>query len=471
MNEFDKKICDNIREYIVGQLKECTGDEVFTKMSIRDLGEFYYNKVLDNIEDSTEKLLQIVIQFMLRKRIDINGKDDFYIALCKIINIKKLPQQVLIEVEKEYNEIFVQKYNAFTRKADMAKSKINTQLRDIQAKTNSIKNASPNYSLMRDLSSDEFRLLEYSNECNLLRTRKEMIEFVKQYSTSKLMGFCNSHDAACILQANKREAIKLACNDEYDVAFSFSFYKEIIEIAQDDIDRPYALFYKIKFYTATEKARELFHRLTYITSEEEQIKKCKSFLSKIPKIDDIHLQKENNHVEYLHSLKKFINDYDIINSLTVLINKSICLRDRKDILRKCLGLFNTREYELFDSIVPIQIEGMFADFLLDTTTFMRFTKMDIYNNFVLKEKIKYLQDTSCDIYPEAVEYFMFYFNNIVRNKIAHGSNKSIFKDSTQAEIFAMETLLDMNMLVYMFSRKSETEKIVLFQDISNIIID
>ena len=83
MNEFDKKICDNIREYIVGQLKECTGDEVFTKMSIRDLGEFYYNKVLDNIEDSTEKLLQIVIQFMLRKRIDINGKDDFYIAYVR----------------------------------------------------------------------------------------------------------------------------------------------------------------------------------------------------------------------------------------------------------------------------------------------------------------------------------------------------------------------------------------------------
>jgi len=35
---------------------------------------------------------------------------------------------------------------------------------------------------------------------------------------------------------------------------------------------------------------------------------------------------------------------------------------------------------------------------------------------------------------------------------------SIFKDKTQAEIFATEITMDMSMLVYMLSRKSETEK-------------
>lgn len=105
---------------------------------------------------------------------------------------------------------------------------------------------------------------------------------------------------------------------------------------------------------------------------------------------------------------------------------------------------------------------MFADFLKDTTIFRRFTRLELYAGAVLREKIKYLQDVNSDIYPEAVEYFMFYFNNIIRNKVAHGNYKSIFKDSTQAEIFAIEVILDMNMIVYMLSRKSETEKMYRF---------
>lgn len=129
---------------------------------------------------------------------------------------------------------------------------------------------------------------------------------------------------------------------------------------------------------------------------------------------------------------------------------------------KALELYKRGEYEVFNNILPIQIEGMFADFLQDTTIFLRFSKMDTFYNAVLKEKIRHLQEVKSDIYPEAVEYFMYYFNNMIRNKIAHGRYKGNSEEQIQVEIFAKELILDMGMLVHMLTRKSETERMYRF---------
>ena len=144
------------------------------------------------------------------------------------------------------------------------------------------------------------------------------------------------------------------------------------------------------------------------------------------------------------------------------LESSVCLRERKNVLLKAVELYKQGEYEIFNNILPVQIEGMFADYLYDTTTFLRFTKMDIYSNAVLKDKIRYLQEIKSDIYPEAVGYFMYYFNNMIRNKIAHGRYKGNLEEQIQDEIFSKELILDMGMLVHMLSRKSETEKMYRF---------
>lgn len=462
INIVNKEICDNIFKYISDDLECCIDAEVFDKTSFVDLGKYYYNKVLESVINATEELLQIVIRFMAGKKGSVENQDDYYNLLCQIIHIKKLPSHILAEVEKEYDEIFVQKYSMVVQKADISVLDINNELSALQSKADAIKNASPSHSLMKDLTNDELKLYEYCNKCNLLKTRKEMIEFAVQYMKSNLMKFSNINDISSIEIAKKREALKLSRNDTYGADFSFFSYRDVVEITEDDIDRPYALFYKIKLYTTIEKARKKLQESLYVSSDEERIEQYKTYVNKIPKIDDLHLQKENNQSEYLYSLKKFVVDYAILDSLNELMDESVCLRDRKEILKKCLELFKTGEYELFDNIAPIQIEGMFADFLRDTTTFRRFTKLETYDSAVLREKIKILQDINSDIYPEAVEYFMFYFNNVIRNKVAHGSYKTIFKDVMQAEIFATEVILDMSMLVYMLSRKSETEKMYRF---------
>ena len=201
---------------------------------------------------------------------------------------------------------------------------------------------------------------------------------------------------------------------------------------------------------------------SYTKTEEERINEYREFISKVPAIDDMNSQKEVDKEGYLQTLKKFISDYALFEEVKIMIEESVCLRNRKDILNKCLTLFQNSDFEMFNHVVPIQIEGMFADYLMDSTTFRRFTKLEMYTSAVLQEKIQYLLDIGDEIYTEVVEYFMYYFNNIIRNKIAHGNYRSIFKDVIDAEIFSIELLLDMCTLIYMTIRKSETEKMHRF---------
>lgn len=82
--------------------------------------------------------------------------------------------------------------------------------------------------------------------------------------------------------------------------------------------------------------------------------------------------------------------------------------------------------------------------------------MELYETAVLKEKINALQDNYNLLYPNAIEYFMCYFNNIIRNRVAHG--KGVYNSALEAEFTSYELLLDLNTLVNMIMGHSETEK-------------
>ena len=63
-----------------------------------------------------------------------------------------------------------------------------------------------------------------------------------------------------------------------------------------------------------------------------------------------------------------ILDYRLLVELQDKLESSVCLRERKRVLLKAVELYKQGEYEVFNNILPIQIEGMFADYLQDTTT-------------------------------------------------------------------------------------------------------
>lgn len=462
LTEEKQRICDAIFNYITKELDVWIDSQIFTKTSFSELGELYYTHILNNVENADMTLLNAVIRRIKPRDIECNTQEDYYVALCKILHFNTLPYIELVDVEREYNEIFVQKFDIVMRKYQAEINRIDAELTQTKQSIDTIKRAKPSYSFMRDISTEEQNLYELSLKCNSLRTRKEMLIFVKDYVSSKLSEFCNLQDVQCVENAKKKEALKLSKQDSYGADISFSSYRDYVDIAEDDIDRPYALFYKVKMYVILENARKKYQYSCYTKSDDEALEDYKDYVQQIPKIDDLHSYKNTNPASYNAALEKLILDYKLLDDLKDKLVSSVCLRERKSVLLKAVELYEQGEYEVFNNILPIQIEGMFADYLQDTTIFLRFSKMELYLNAVLKEKIQHLQEVKSDIYPEAVEYFMYYFNNMIRNKIAHGRYKGNQNEQIQDEIFANELILDMGMLVHMLSRKSETEKMYRF---------
>ena len=457
-----QNICDNIFTYISKELYGWMDNRIFVTETMEDLGQLYYNHVLDEVENADMELLNAVIRTIKPRNVASTEQKDYYIALCKILYIEKLPSEVWRDVQREYEDIFIHKFGIVMQKYQAKVDRIDAELYQTKIAVDAIKNATPSHSFMRDISTDEQKLYELCLKCNSLRTQKEMLAFVINYATSKLSNFCDMQDAQSIEVAKKQEVLNLSKENAYGADLSFSSYRDYVKVAEDNLDRPYVLFFKVKIYVIMENAQKQYYLSCNTKSDDAAIDEYKNYIQHIPKIDDLHSYKSNNPVRYNTALEQLISDYKLLDELINKLESSVCLRERKSVLLKAVELYKQGEYEIFNNILPVQIEGMFADYLYDTTTFLRFTKMDIYSNAVLKDKIRYLQEIKSDIYPEAVEYFMYYFNNMIRNKIAHGRYKGNLEEQIQDEIFSKELILDMGMLVHMLSRKSETEKMYRF---------
>ena len=457
-----QNICDNIFTYISKELYGWMDNRIFVTETMEDLGQLYYNHVLDEVENADTELLNAVIRTIKPRNVASTEQKDYYIALCKILYIEKLPSEVWRDVQREYEDIFIHKFGIVMQKYQAKVDRIDAELYQTKIAVDAIKNATPSHSFMRDISTDEQKLYELCLKCNSLRTQKEMLAFVINYATSKLSNFCDMQDAQSIEVAKKQEVLNLSKENAYGADLSFSSYRDYVKVAEDNLDRPYVLFFKVKIYVIIENAQKQYYLSCNTKSNDAAIDEYKNYIQHIPKIDDLHSYKSNNPVRYNTALEQLISDYKLLDELINKLESSVCLRERKSVLLKAVELYKQGEYEIFNNILPVQIEGMFADYLYDTTTFLRFTKMDIYSNAVLKDKIRYLQEIKSDIYPEAVEYFMYYFNNMIRNKIAHGRYKGNLEEQIQDEIFSKELILDMGMLVHMLSRKSETEKMYRF---------
>ena len=461
MTEEETKICRKIHVYLVDILRKSIEPDIFINTSIVQLGKYYFDKLLD-VDNAIDTLVKAVIRTIAPRNLKFESMDDYYIGCCKILRIKKLPKEQLKAVKEQYNELFGTRYMNLVSTIDSEIQQINQNLQMTHDRMKDLQRKKSTYSLMRDLGIDETDVLTYAKKCNFLRTRKAIIQFEKQYLQKSLSEFCNCQSSDEIDGKLREKALYLSTNTIFNAEMEFSSYRNTIEIIEDDLDRPYALFFKIKIYVIGEKARRNDYMALYTKTDKERISEYQEYISKIPAIDTLNSQKEVDKKTYLETLKKFISDYELFEEVKTMIEESVCLRNRRDILNKCLDLYENGDFEMFNHVVPIQIEGIFADYLMDSTTFRRFTKLEMYANAVLQEKIQYLLDIGDEVWPEVVEYFMYYFNNIIRNKIAHGDYRSIFKDVIEAEIFSIELLLDMCTLIYMSIRKSETEKMHRF---------
>ncbi len=461
MDDKRNLICDNIFSAMQDSIRNLCDHEIFSKSSFVELGEFYYKMIINTVEGATVDLINVVVS-ALRKKPNLEEQNEYYKNLCYILGFKLLPKDAYDCVRSQFDELFIVKRNIIIQKYDSEMNNLRSKLFQTKSTSDAIKKKESSFSIVRDISGDEEQIYRLSSECNSLRTRKEMLEYAFQYVQSVLGEFCNLDDAAEIDLAIRKTALSFSKEDNEIIRNGyFNIYKTCLEIFEDDIERDYMLFFKVKIYTGIEKANKKYHEDLYKLKEEEATEAYKEYISAIPKIDDLYLWQTTDASRYSESLSSLIEKYELVEDLKKLINTSVCLRRRKTILLKSILQYENREYEIFNNLISILIEGMFADYLRETTTFARFTKMTVYEDAVLKDKIRYLAEAQSDMYPEVTEYFMFYFNNLIRNRVAHGryySNPLTLSD----EIFAKELVLDLCLLVHMFVRTSETERMYRF---------
>ena len=113
-----------------------------------------------------------------------------------------------------------------------------------------------------------------------------MLEHAFHYVQSVMGGFCNLQDTSEIDYAIRKTALSISKEESEGIRNSyFDVYKTCLEIFEDDIERDYMLFFKVKIYTAIEKANKKYHEDFYKLKEEEAIEAYKEYISAIPKID------------------------------------------------------------------------------------------------------------------------------------------------------------------------------------------
>lgn len=459
MQNSDKKVLDAIFKYINGNIDGVIEDGIFNATSRTALGEEYYKCIIDAVDGAKEDSVNTVVK-LLGGKDDYSSQDELYAELVEIIGYKKLPFEMLPIVRTKYDEIFVAKYTSVTGKYQHEIQKINIALAQNKTASDLIKNKPASRSFTHDISSDEERLYQLCMEYNDLRTRKEMLEYIVQYVEWSLREYCDLDDAIDSDGAIKMSVLSL-CKEDTETFQNeyFRKYEDYLDILEYDIDNPDAIFFKIKlmpFYDELQKVISSFaHK-----SDEKGIIRCKGIKDKIPKVADLLDKKKSNKTDYMEMLNGILSEFKVSEMLKNLINNSVCMRNRKNFLSEAISVFDDGDYAVFNNVIPVQIEGLFADYLRDSTIFCRFSHLNIYENAVLKDKIQFIESLGDIMYPEAVEYYKFYFNNLIRNRIAHGRyvSDSLIDD----EIFAKELLLDLYQLIRMMTRTSEIEKMYRF---------
>lgn len=461
-----EELVEEAQHFIFG-LNDIHDERVFNATSMEELGEYYFQITLHNIKGLTEDVLKDIIKKIAFRASEPESIDEYYKAICNIAFIKKLPGPILNDVRQKYNEIFVVSYNKVKTQIASTIQIIDQKIQNIEMTNSQIRSKAASISrgsFVKNIESDYSRIRELAFELRLLETDKESISKNEELLESYFLKFCNFHDQTSIEETLRNTSMGIARkNDDSfdDINIVFKPYKMWLDAVADNVTRPYALFYKLKLRPFIDAFEEEC-RIKYIQNSEEAIKEFKIKIDSLPSADDLFKLKQSNPSEYLTELQTIISDYRVLSQISELINSTPALRSRIDLLQKTIGLYEREEYELFANLGPVQIEGIISDYLYDELTFRRFNDLAFYPTAVLRKKLDLLNNLGTNISQDAVVYFYYSFNNIIRNNIAHGSFESLYYDEMQVKVFSAEILLDTFYLVCFVSKYSETAKMINF---------
>lgn len=459
-------ISDNVNEAIFNHicyvLPTLYDKKIFKATSFERLGKLYYEHIRSSVDYATDDIIQEIIRTISASNSEFTQQRDYWLALIDIVHIKTLPHDVYTKVKKEYNTVYQPSYQNAKKKYEAKLDSLTSEISRLENEREAIKNKiQNNRAVTYDITLDEDRYRTVCSEHYRANTRKEQLTFIFSAICNKLDKFCridNSDEQADIWL--RKKSIEIAVLDT-SVETLFLPYISFLSILESDIDNDRFVLNQVKILALVDIYREKQHKAIYITDESARqsvINECAIAMASIPNSDDLSSAYTKGSNDYLGKLNNLINEFDVMSLIKDDIDNSIALQTRASLIHDVLNLYIDGNYTLFNCTAPIQIEGMFADFLYAANTFNRFTDMDLFERDVLNIKLKKLKECS-EVDLEVVEYFEFYFTNLVRNRAAHGRYIKA-SDAQDDEILAKELLLDMKCLTHQIKRKAEVEKML-----------
>lgn len=439
---YKQALFQSIHSYIYTDMNR--KDEVVINYdSMEGMGEHFFHDILTNVSDADNDSIKFVISYIFRKKKPLNTFKDYYLALCEIAGYKRLPNKTYRILLREYVRIFRREYRHVLKLCTDKICDVDYKYSAYEHRQSVIENSCDSEKLyIKDLQPYENALIENARKCNVLRTEKQMLIFIRNFFTNTMNSYCDINDNNAVISKVKQEALK-ACtiNFEEDIKEAFSYYESILEATEINIKEVFKIIYTLRKYPMYQEITEEYRREAFaykLESKEEKqlLNKYKNAISSLPDSDFLKRQKENDLPAYKISLESFVSDYDVVEKLEEKIKKCICLKFIEEQLLLSIQMFRDKEYGAFGSTMPIQIEGMFNHYLNDATLFERFSRMKIYISPDLQQKITYIESSNNKILFEAILYFKFYFNNLIRNPIAHGRYNLIYDIEEKKQVFA-----------------------------------
>lgn len=490
-----------VEGYIISLWKSLYKEDIFVADSLEDVGRIVYEKVKSETrcDDNTLKIaIQRLHLYPFNDRSKPVTDKEYYKEIVAYLGINHLPSNAYIIAKEKFDQV----HDAFEKLLDRINAlekKCDELLKDSENRSNEIKKKQGRKILSDDLREDRISLLselQRKKELESLYRKKERLDGVEDKAADSYLEYCKlslqetftlfdkSKSSNKIDKTLRQWVLKDVGRDDegeslintaYKIEERFKPYFQIITqfnnlIDDDPMKTICRMRLRVKSFLFMNDITNRHKRLSGTKLTDESSDEYKSYLEEIEEhpLYVEKLMRINNGKEYLEQLKKVINDaIDMINRN---IRQSLCLKKREKILDKIISLFKSEDYDVVVNIIPIQIEGLFADFLENSLIFKSESNISSYEQIyrsVLMEKVKMVVTNDLNLGFDTIGYFKYYFNSFYRNTVAHGNYWLLFNGGTgfynqneeqSVEIVAHDLILDLNYIVDVVAKSNELDE-------------
>lgn len=472
-----------IERELYKKVLDCLQDEQFLAKKIqmiqeRDfqvIGDVIIKMLLEEIAEVDITQFKQIICMNLRYSQEQYSRltyEELCVLVCeRVIEFKTYPADEYQQIEKSYNRIKNKYYSIIAEienKILRIDALIKTDKEQPQCCGSLIKKQNQlqarnnvNKSILKDLKKIEneyYALFDTIQENYIYR---EMLKYAREKIEAYFEGnlLLDTEDAYFSL---RKMAIELAQEERGELKrykSNFENYDICLESWKNAVQSLYKPFYMIKMRKFIDDIEEFYYQNgngAYWNRIEELVEICKGKRAKVLDSEQwINLRTQDLN-KYVQELKNHVSEHQVLDYLRQKIDSLYCLQNRKNILNIIINSFENQNYIVFMNLVVIQIEGLFYDMFVDANIQNRLDgKFDLFEKDDLRSKME-KNDTSMGL-EEAALYFKFYFNGMIRNKVAHGRN--CFKEE-EYERVSFELLLDFQYVIHLLEKHSDTNEAV-----------